>query len=87
MRRLRLVKESKLYQSARKVKSNKKERQKANAFANAACGYDEYSLHAFATIIRRSWIGEHIDSNTAQKARNSRVQCVPKSRQGHRFEG
>ncbi|MFB2974998.1 hypothetical protein [Microseira sp. BLCC-F43] len=67
MRRCLLVKQSKLYQSARKIKSNKKERQKANAFANAAYGYNEYSLHAFATIVRRSWNCEHIDSNTAQK--------------------
>ncbi|MFB2982060.1 hypothetical protein [Microseira sp. BLCC-F43] len=61
MRRLNLVKQSKLYQSARKIKSNKKERQKSFADANAAYGYDEYSRHAFATIIRRSWIGENID--------------------------
>jgi transposase len=67
MRRLRLVKQSKLYQSARKIKSNKKERLQSFAAANAAYGYDQYSLHAFATIIRRSWIGFHIDSNTAQK--------------------
>ncbi|GET40641.1 hypothetical protein [Microseira wollei] len=36
MRRLSLVKQSKLYQSARKIKSNKKERQKSFANANAA---------------------------------------------------
>jgi len=36
MRRLKLVKQSKLYQSARKIKSNKKEKQKANALASAA---------------------------------------------------
>jgi transposase len=67
MRRLKLLKQSKLYQSAKKIKFNKKERQKSFASANAAYGYNEYSLHAFATVIRQSWIGLHIDSNTAQK--------------------
>ena len=67
MRRLRLVKQSKLYQNAKKIKSNKKERAAAFALANKAYNYSEYDLHAFATIARRSWIGEHIDSNTAQK--------------------
>ena len=70
MRRLKLVKLSLLYQSARKIKSNKKERQKSFASANAAYGYNEYSLHAFATVVRQSWIGLHIDSNTAQKLAN-----------------
>ena len=67
MRRLRLVKQSKLYQNAKKIKGNKKERSAAFALANKTYNYSEYDLHAFATITRRSWIGEHIDSNTAQK--------------------
>ena len=67
MRRLRLVKQSKLYQNAKKIKGNKKERSAAFALANKTCNYSEYDLHAFATIARHSWIGEHIDSNTAQK--------------------
>ncbi|GET36536.1 hypothetical protein [Microseira wollei] len=66
MRRLKLVKQSKPYQSARKIKFNKKERKKAIAAANTAYGYKEYSLHAFATNFRGYWIGFHIDSNAAQ---------------------
>jgi transposase len=67
MRRLRLVKQSKLYQKAKKIKGNKKGRSAAFADANKVYKYSEYDLHTFATIVRRSWIGEHIDSNTAQK--------------------
>lgn len=66
MRRLKLVKQSKKYQEAKKLK-NKKERAKAFTEANQAYGYSEYALHRFATTIRKSWIGKHIDSSPAYK--------------------
>lgn len=51
----------------KRLKAKKKERSAAFALANKTYNYSEYDLHAFATIARRSWIGEDIDSNTAQK--------------------
>lgn len=67
MRRLKLVKESKKYQAAKKLRASKKNRTEAFKEANQAHKYSEYDLHAFVTTVRNSWMAEHIDSNTAQK--------------------
>ncbi|MCL1470692.1 zinc ribbon domain-containing protein [Argonema antarcticum] len=66
MRRQKLIKQSKKYQSARKLKKGKA-RTAAFKEANQAYGYSEYNLHSYCTIVRNSWMGEQIDSNTAQK--------------------
>lgn len=66
MRRLNLVKQSKLYQQA---KRKKKGAERNNLFKQAReqQDYSEYGIHRYSTYIRKSWIGEHIDSTTAQK--------------------
>jgi transposase len=42
---------------------------RAHAFrkANAAVGFREYDLHAYATQFNHCWLGEHLDINTIQK--------------------
>ena len=71
-RRLELLRQSKEFQNARKMpktingKSNK-ERTEAFKKLNARFDFSEYSLHIYATKVRNSWIGNHIDANTAQK--------------------
>jgi len=82
LRRLELLRQSKGFQEARKMpktlglsakrtetingKSNK-ERSSAFKALNARFGFSEYALHIHATKIRNSWIGNHLDSTTAQK--------------------
>ena len=71
-RRLDLLRQSKEYQHARsmpKTISGKPNRERTEAFKalNAKFGFSEYDLHAYATQIRKSWIGDHIDSAAAQK--------------------
>ncbi|MFB2935083.1 zinc ribbon domain-containing protein [Aerosakkonemataceae cyanobacterium BLCC-F154] len=67
MRRLKLVKQSRKYLAAKKLKKGSKARTEAFKVANQTHKYSEYDLHSFATIVRNSWIGEHLDSTTAQK--------------------
>lgn len=66
MRRQKLVNQSKKYQEARSLKKGKA-RTVTFKEANQTYGYSEYDLHSYCTTVRNSWIGEHIDSNTAQK--------------------
>ena len=58
--------QSKAFRRARRLNKGK---QRTQAFRqlNQDHGFLEYSLHSFATTLRRSWLGQHIDSNTAQK--------------------
>ncbi|MFB2895924.1 hypothetical protein ACE1CI_23690 [Aerosakkonemataceae cyanobacterium BLCC-F50] len=67
MRRLKLVKQSRKYLAAKKLKKGSKARTEAFQVANELHKYSEYDLHSFVTIIRNSWMGKHIDSTTAQK--------------------
>ncbi len=71
-RRLELLRQSKEFQQARKMPKTtngkpNKERTEAFKALNARFGFSEYALHIHATKIRNSWIGNHIDANTAQK--------------------
>jgi len=65
LKRVRLMRQSKAHARARKMPPGK-ERTRAFNVVNQEFHYSEYALHAYATRIRHSWIGEHIDSNTAQ---------------------
>jgi len=102
LRRLRLMRESKAYQAARKrpktIRGQKKGERKRNSErtqAFAACreayGFDKYDLHADAGQIRQSWIGEHWDSLTAQKIATRAFQATERDafkRNGRpRFKG
>ena len=49
-----------------KTPAHKTARKAAFTAAREKYQFSEYDLHKYATQIRQSWIGEHIDANTAQ---------------------
>lgn len=61
---------SKIYRKALLMPHGTEEEAKARAEAfreaREKYGFTEYSLHAYAARIRNSWLGKHIDANTAQ---------------------
>ena len=67
MRRLRLIKQSKDYQKARSLKITDPQRKILFKKARERWEFSDYEVQAYATRIRHSWIGEHVDSHTAQK--------------------
>ena len=67
IRRLRLIRQSKDYNTARALKKNNPQRQILFKRARERWGFSDYEVQAYATRIRHSWIGEHIDAHTAQK--------------------
>ncbi len=67
MRRVRLIRQSKDFNKARSLKSNNPERKVLFKRATERYDFSEYALHSYSTQLRHSWLGEHIDSNTAQK--------------------
>jgi len=95
-RRLDLLRQSKDFQEARKMpktvngKSNK-ERTEAFKAINTKFSFTEYSFHSYATKIRNSWIGNHIDANTAQKIATRAFKAVQRVAFGQakrvRFKG
>ena len=72
LKRLELLRQSKLYQAAKKLpkgpKGSPQAKARAAAFrkANAAVGFREYDLHGYATQFNHCWIGDHLDANTIQ---------------------
>ena len=72
VRRVKLIQQSRLFAYARtlprtiKGQSNR-DRQQAFRAAWDAYDFSDYSLQAYAGKVRKSWIGEHIDADTAQK--------------------
>jgi len=67
LRRLDLMRESKQFQTARKIPKGKL-RNAAYKVAHNQHQFQEYSLHAFAAITKNAcWIGVHLDINTVQK--------------------
>ena len=76
-RRLQLLRESKAFSVARRMEKGK-ERSHAFKKLNADFGFREYDLHRYTTQIRRSWIGQHIDSNTGQKIASRAFATVQK---------
>jgi len=73
LKRLRLLRQSRLYQTARRLPRGKRgsraAKARARAFrqANAAVDFREYDLHAYAAQFNHAWTGEHLDINTIQK--------------------
>ena len=81
LRRLNLMRESKAYQVARAIpkdEKHKKERQAAFMGLRNEFGFTEYHLSAYGTQVRRSWIGEHIGINLAQKLVKRAFESVEK---------
>lgn len=67
IRRLRLLRHSKDYNLARTLKKNNSQRLILFKRARKRCSFSDYEVQAYATRIRHSWIGDHIDAHTAQK--------------------
>jgi transposase len=89
LRRLDQVRQSRVYQKARKMPKTvngkpNRERAKAFAAANAAYGLREYDLHAYAVQFSHCWLGEHLDSNTVQKVTTRAFQAVQQHAVGAR---
>lgn len=67
LRRLDLMRESKTYQTARKLPKGKTRNEVFSA-CRTRFDFSEYALHSFAGKTAKScWIGDHLDVNTIQK--------------------
>ena len=95
-RRFELLHQSKEYLKARsmsKCVNGKPNSKRTEAFKtlNAKFGFSEYDLHAHATEIRQSFLGNHIDANTAQKLATRAFKAVQRIAFGQakkvRFKG
>jgi putative transposase len=75
LRRLRLKRQSKGYQAARKLPKGAK-RQAAFAQINEDFGFQEYALHAYAAQIIKPWMAQHLDSHVVQTLASRAFQAV-----------
>ncbi|MDR3543392.1 MAG: hypothetical protein P4L69_20915 [Desulfosporosinus sp.] len=70
MRRLKLMRESRIYQQARAISltdaSLHRERMRLFKQARDTYEFSEYALSRYATQVRNSWLGEHLDAHTVQ---------------------
>jgi transposase len=78
MRRIRLIRQSKGFTLARSLNSNNPERKVLFKRARERYDFSEYALHSYSTQLRHSWLGDHIDSNTAQKLATRAYKAVEK---------
>ena len=81
LRRLNLLRQSKGFQRVRKMPKtvkNKRNKERTEAFKelNSKFDFSEYSIMNYATKIRNSWIGNHLDSLTAQKIASRAFKAV-----------
>jgi transposase len=71
MRSLNLMRQSKTYQQARSIlptdEKRKSERSTLFKQARETPEFSEYALSRYATEVRHSWLGEHLDAHTTQK--------------------
>ena len=90
LKRLSLLRQSKAYQAARRLPRGKqgsrqaKARSRAFRQANAAVGFQEYDLHAYAAQFNHAWTGEHLDINTIQKLASRAFKAVQQYAFGRR---
>lgn len=91
MRRVQLVRQSKIYRGAKKLRKDNPLRKKLFKEAREAHQYSEYALHSYATRISHSWVGDHLDANTVQKLATRAYQASEKVMFGRakkiRFKG
>ncbi len=78
LRRVRLIRQSKDFNKARSLHTSNPERKVLFKRAREQYDFSEYALHSYSTHIRHSWIGDHIDSNTAQKLATRAYKAVEK---------
>jgi len=83
LRRLSLVRQSKAYQRARKMRKGKT-RSKAFRKINAEYSFREYDLHAYAAQFNHEWTGLHLDINTIQKLATRAFKAVQQHAFGKR---
>lgn len=83
LKRLNQMLHSKMYRAAQAMphKTEEEIKARAEAFEEAKIkyGFTEYSLHAYVARIRNSWLGEHIDANTAQTLATRAFRAVNKT--------
>src|SRR5258707_3143090 len=65
--RVRLVRESKVFQRARTLPRADPARKTLFAQARQQHAFSNYALHAYVQALGQSWLGEHLDSLTLQK--------------------
>ncbi|MFB8787398.1 MAG: transposase [Potamolinea sp.] len=78
IRRVKLIRQSKDFNKARSLKPSNPERKVLFKRARERSDFSEYALHSYSTKLRHSWIGDHIDSNTAQKLATRAYKAVEK---------
>ncbi len=78
MRRVRLIRQSKDFNQARSLHTNNPKRKVLFKKARERYEFSEYALHSYSTSLRHSWIGDHLDSNTAQKLATRAYKAVEK---------
>ena len=83
LKRLALLRQSRLYQAA-KAMHRSKARSLAFRDANAAVGFREYDLHAYAKQFNHSWLGAHLDINMIQKLATRAFKAVQQYAFGRR---
>ncbi len=78
LRRVNLIRQSRDFNKARALKANNPERKVLFKRARERYDFSEYAIHSYSTQLRHSWIGDHIDSNTAQKLATRAYKAVEK---------
>ncbi len=78
MRRVRLIRQSKDFSKALSLKPKNPERKVLFKRAREQYDFSESALHSYSTKLRHSWIGDHIDCNTAQKLATRAYKAVEK---------
>ena len=78
LRRVKLIRQSKEFNKARSSYASNPERKVLFKRARERHDFSEYAIHSYSTQIRHSWIGDHIDSNTAQKLATRAYKAVEK---------
>ncbi|KLU62420.1 putative transposase DNA-binding domain protein [Peptococcaceae bacterium CEB3] len=95
LRRLSLMRQSIAYNRARAIPPTDSLRQneRSNLFKQArdTYGFSEYALSRYATQVRDSWLGEHLDAHTVQKLTKRAFNAVSRVAYGKakkvRFKG
>lgn len=78
MRRVNLIRQSNDFCKARTLHTSNPERKVLFKRARERNDFSEYAIHSYSTYIRQSWIGDQIDSNTAQKLATRAYKAVEK---------
>ena len=83
MKRLKLMRESRQYQHARKLERGDI-KQSAFKEIRRRFAFSEYDLHAYAKQFNHSWLGDHLDSQAIQKMATRAYQAVEQHAYGKR---